>query len=56
VVVKEIKKLSEKSVANYDSVVIPEGGSTIVKTALNAFGTTDVLVNKAGFLKDLVQF
>lgn len=51
-VVDEIKKLGGKAVANYDSVATPEGGSGIVKTAVDAFGTVDVLVNNAGFLRD----
>jgi NAD(P)-dependent dehydrogenase (short-subunit alcohol dehydrogenase family) len=51
-VVNEIKSLGGKAVANYDSVATPEGGSNIVKTAVDAFGTVDVLVNNAGFLRD----
>ena len=51
-VVEEIKKLGGKAVANYDSVATPEGGNSIVKTAVDTFGTVDVLVNNAGFLKD----
>ena len=51
-VVEEIKKLGGKAVANYDSVATPEGGSGIVKTAVDAFGTVDVLVNNAGFVRD----
>lgn len=51
-VVEEIKNLGGKAVANYDSVATPEGGNNIVKTAVDAFGTVDVLVNNAGFLRD----
>ena len=51
-VVEEIKKLGGKAVANYDSVSTPEGGASIVKTAVDAFGKVDVLVNNAGFLRD----
>jgi NAD(P)-dependent dehydrogenase (short-subunit alcohol dehydrogenase family) len=51
-VVNEIKSLGGKAVANYDSVATPEGGNGIVKTAVDAFGTVDVLVNNAGFLRD----
>lgn len=51
-VVEEIKSLGGKAVANYDSVATPEGGNNIVKTAVDKFGTVDVLVNNAGFLRD----
>ena len=51
-VVEEIKKFGGKAVANYDSVSTPEGGSGIVKTAVDTFGTIDVLVNNAGFVRD----
>jgi multifunctional beta-oxidation protein len=36
-------------VANYDSV---EHGEKIVKTAIDAFGRVDVLINNAGILRD----
>ncbi|KGB56304.1 Short-chain dehydrogenase/reductase SDR [Sphingopyxis sp. LC81] len=48
-VVEEIKALGGDAVANYDSV---EDGAKIVQTALDAFGTIDVLVNNAGILRD----
>ncbi|MCK7503182.1 MAG: SDR family NAD(P)-dependent oxidoreductase [Desulfobacterales bacterium] len=46
------RTIGGKAVANYDSVATPEGGKNIVKTAVDAFGTVDVLVNNAGFLRD----
>lgn len=48
-VVEEITKKGGKAVANYDSV---EEGEKIVKTALDAFGRIDIVVNNAGILRD----
>ena len=43
-VVQEIKSKGGEAVANYDSV---ENGDSIVKTAIEAFGRVDILVNNA---------
>jgi NAD(P)-dependent dehydrogenase (short-subunit alcohol dehydrogenase family)/putative sterol carrier protein len=51
-VVDEIKKAGGQAVANYDNVANPEGGENIIKTALDAFGTIDILINNAGILRD----
>lgn len=51
-VVDEIKALGGEAVASYDSVSTPEGGGNIVKTAIGAFGTVDILINNAGILRD----
>jgi NAD(P)-dependent dehydrogenase (short-subunit alcohol dehydrogenase family)/acyl dehydratase/putative sterol carrier protein len=51
-VVDEIKALGGEAVANYDNVATVDGGENIVKTALDAFGTVDILINNAGILRD----
>ncbi len=48
-VVKEVKALGGEAVANYDSV---EFGEKIIKTAIDAFGRIDILINNAGVLRD----
>lgn len=51
-VVQEIIDLGGEAVADTNSVATPEGGEAIVKTALDAFGTVDIVVNNAGILRD----
>ncbi len=51
-VVKEIQAAGGTAVANYDSVATEEGGRNIIKTALDAFGTVDILINNAGNVRD----
>ena len=51
-VVEEITKAGGVAVANYDNVATPEGGENIIKSALEAFGTVDILINNAGILRD----
>ncbi|XP_057644594.1 peroxisomal multifunctional enzyme type 2 [Chionomys nivalis] len=48
-VVEEIRRRGGKAVASYDSV---EEGEKLVKTALDAFGRIDIVVNNAGILRD----
>jgi len=49
-VVQEIKSKGGEAVANYDSV---EKGESIIKTALDAYGKVDILINNAGILRDV---
>jgi NAD(P)-dependent dehydrogenase (short-subunit alcohol dehydrogenase family)/putative sterol carrier protein len=51
-VVHEIKAFGGEAVANYDNVATPDGGESIIKTALDTFGKVDILINNAGILRD----
>jgi NAD(P)-dependent dehydrogenase (short-subunit alcohol dehydrogenase family) len=51
-VVDEITAKGGQAVPSFDSVSTPDGGESIVKTAVDAFGKVDVVINNAGFLRD----
>jgi NAD(P)-dependent dehydrogenase (short-subunit alcohol dehydrogenase family) len=51
-VVDEIKAAGGQATPNYDSVSSPEGGESIVKTAVDAYGKVDIVINNAGILRD----
>jgi len=51
-VVDEIKAGGGEAVANYDSVSAWEGAQNIIKTAVDAYGKIDILINNAGILRD----
>jgi NAD(P)-dependent dehydrogenase (short-subunit alcohol dehydrogenase family) len=53
-VVAEIKKRGGSAVANTDSVAEPASANNIIKTALDAFGRVDGVVNNAGILRDAI--
>jgi NAD(P)-dependent dehydrogenase (short-subunit alcohol dehydrogenase family) len=50
--VNEIKQAGGTAIANYDSVSTPEGGEAIIRSALDAFGRVDAVINNAGILRD----
>ena len=50
-VVQEIRADGGNAVASYDSVATIEGGQGITDTALREFGSVDILINNAGFLR-----
>ncbi|MBX3498917.1 MAG: SDR family oxidoreductase [Alphaproteobacteria bacterium] len=51
-VVAEIRAAGGQAAPNYDSVADKEGARNIVRTAVDAFGTVDIVVNNAGILRD----
>jgi NAD(P)-dependent dehydrogenase (short-subunit alcohol dehydrogenase family) len=53
-VVDEIARAGGAAVANGDSVADPQGAERIVKTAVDAFGRIDAVVNNAGILRDRI--
>jgi len=55
-VAAEIRQAGDTAVANYDTVATAEGGESIVKQCLDAFGRIDILVNVAGILRDRMVF
>ena len=52
VVVEEIRAAGGDAVANKDSVSDREGAKRIVQTAVDTWGTVDIVVNNAGILRD----
>jgi NAD(P)-dependent dehydrogenase (short-subunit alcohol dehydrogenase family) len=51
-VAEEIVSAGGQAVVNYDSVATMSGGKNIVKTAVDAYGKVDILINNAGILRD----
>jgi len=55
-VVEEIRRAGGEAAVNYDSVASMAGGQAIIKTAVDAFGRVDIVVNNAGILRDRMIF
>jgi len=53
-VVDEIKRNGGAAVASFDSVAEPGPAANIIKTAIDAFGRIDGVVNNAGILRDRI--
>ncbi|MFF9197932.1 SDR family oxidoreductase [Streptomyces sp. SBR177] len=51
-VVEEIRAAGGEAVAHGGDVATEEGAGSLVRTALDAYGRLDALVNNAGFLRD----
>lgn len=50
-VVEEIRDAGGEAVANTESVATPGGGQAIIDTALDHFGSVDILVHNAGIVR-----
>lgn len=51
-VVEEIKAFGGEATANYDSVADVKSAENIIKTAMDAYGRIDIVINNAGILRD----
>ena len=51
-VTDEINTLGGIAVADTNTVATPEGGQSMIRTAVDAFGRIDIVVNNAGILRD----
>src|SRR5207237_8136073 len=51
-----VKQGGGEGTANYDSIATPEGGQSVIQTAVNAYGRIDILVHVAGILRDRMIF
>lgn len=51
VVAQEIRSLGGNAVADTNSVASEEGAAAIIRTALEAFGSVDILINNAGICR-----
>lgn len=51
-VVKEIRDAGGEAASDYNNVATPEGGRSIIETAVDRFGKVDILVNNAGIVRD----
>jgi NAD(P)-dependent dehydrogenase (short-subunit alcohol dehydrogenase family) len=50
--VAAIRAAGGEAVASYDSVATADGGAAITRTALDTYGTVDIVINNAGILRD----
>src|SRR5260370_1263559 len=55
-VAAESRAAGGEAVANTDSVTTMEGGERIIKTAIDAFGKLDILINNAGAVRPKIIF
>jgi NAD(P)-dependent dehydrogenase (short-subunit alcohol dehydrogenase family) len=55
-VVDEIKSAGGQAAAHTENIATVKGGESLVQTAIDTFGTLDILVNCAGILRDRMIF
>lgn len=51
-VVAEIRDKGGEAIANHDSIADPDGVARLVRTATDAYGRVDALINNAGILRE----
>ncbi|MGH9152736.1 MAG: SDR family NAD(P)-dependent oxidoreductase [Acidimicrobiales bacterium] len=49
---REVVDMGGEAVPDANTVATPEGGEAVVRTAVEAFGRVDIVVNNAGILRD----
>ena len=54
--VQMIKDAGGEATPNFESVATPEGGESIIQTAVDTYGKLDILVHVAGILRDRMIF
>ncbi len=55
-IVKDIKKIGVKAVANYDSISNFQKAKEVVDQAISEFGKLDIVINNAGILRDRMSY
>ncbi|MGH7965601.1 MAG: SDR family oxidoreductase [Candidatus Binatia bacterium] len=55
-VVEEIKSAGGQAVTNADNIATVKGGENLIQSAVDSFGTLDILVNCAGIVRDRMIF
>src|SRR5204862_2718906 len=51
-VANEIEAAGADAVAHFEDISEPEGAASLIRTALDAWGRLDIVVNNAGILRD----